>query len=331
MGINIRVMASRQLAKAHNLAVSEHYIVGFCSSKVVVLTKDFKPLKVISGLKHADGGIISPDEKYLLIFTTSTKALLYSLETFEKISEARNKGIVESFSVGCGCWTLDGDAFYFHGRKDCNSILRKVQIVNGICQKPQKTPIEDGEYLISGITAVPSLGKYLLLGFHRKEMKSYIIWMNDDGYDRYPLEYEDNLIFGFDYDEITGNIFVCGMGDFCCDRFGRRTKGIDVKTIENNLLVLPSKKSKEILMTKALKIINRETFFDSVCKTMLSNDGKYMYVATLSGFYVYDIDTMTEGARVEYAFGMRNIVRLRDDLVAVVGTYEIEFFKIEIA
>ena len=328
----------KHFVHAQNIHLSPSYLVGCTGKRAVVLDREYELVQNIDGLDYVYEVDFTRDEQEILLISTGNKFYIADLKTGNK-QRVTVKTPYNDNLEGRGCWSHDG--------KSVLMLVTNSKNLQGALRIYQKDDLAKYEDLLAG--------QYQLLRIHRLgDGKTYlIIGRNDDGnrfiyYDgsdftHYPLaDTEDQIVFNSEVDPQTGVVTIYSIE--ACYRYTPEGKLIQT-------ILHPSAKDEEVPLsievspavmeipgiTEALNQLfdelgvedmNSAGSEDMVHKYGRSACGRYLCMASESGFYVMDAETSEILAEVPEEYGVRNFEWVADDVVALATWGGVKLYRL---
>ncbi len=306
--------------KAKNLIVTSKYYIALSGQRVTFMNHSFETVKVLEKFSYAYNGYVSPDEKYLLLVPTNSKHFyLISLETFETIARVQIKNGMETFE-GRGCWSLDGRHMIVLVQHP-NTFAFEVRFYD--VNEPMFYTIADipaTKFFMADIIRVPEHNAYYILAKPRQydrtnlpPLDNVLLKYGEDGYKVVVIEGQNDVPISFDYNPKTDRFTVCtSRCTFTCASDGKNVSVID--TGHENY-------SEPTLFSPVTYIVKH---------IVASKNGKYVFMASTSGFDIFDKKTGKVLLFKEYEFGATHITEIEENLIAVAFFHgSMRLFKIE--
>jgi len=282
----------KEFRYAKNVTVSSKHIILYRGTSVVIYDRQFIYQKKITNLKYVYKGYVSPDEKILLLVSSTNRVYIVSLENFTLLNTYTVAKPYNYNLEGLACWYTE------------NSFLLPVQnsithlsAVRKICYKPNIV-FEDflsDKFWIVYVTFVECNNQYLFIGLDRNNNCWNLIWMNKQNkFIIHKVLGFNEAIFDIQIICNTENIVLTGESKMhCCDFDGN-----------------PSMLS-QVVPVNFLKKFGFPCFFK-----LSQKNTDFAYVGTLDALIVWSLSKRSAIKICSIEFGARNIEEL-DDLLLV--------------
>lgn len=300
--------------KAKKLLLTKKYYIALSGQRVTFMNHSFEIVKVLEKFTHSYNGSISPDGKYLLVISNSPMFYLISLETLELIDKVRIKGGVETIE-GRGCWSPDGQHIVIPLKEE-KYWTYSVRLYN--VNKP-KSYTDIGfparAFHIYDIASVVEHNAYYLLVKNRRDgwtdlpsTAMCLIKYIENRREIIEIKDQREIPFSFEYNRHTDRFTVCTLKKpFTCSPDGGDASVIDVDG--------------ETVVAGFPYIVKQVT---------VSKNGKWVFMASTSGFDIFDKKTGEVLLYKEYEFGATHITEIEENLIAVAFCHgSMRLFKIE--
>ncbi len=302
------------LKKAKNILITKEYYIALSGQRVTFMNHSFEIVKVLEKFTHSYNGSVSPDGKYLLVVSNSPIFYLISLETLDLIEKVRIKGGVETIE-GRGCWSPDGQRIVIPLKEE-NFWTYTVRHYN-VHEPTSYTDIEfpARAFHIYDIASVPEHNAYYLLVKNRKDgwtdlpsTAMCLIKFIENSCEVIEIKDQREIPFSFEYNIKTDRFTVCTLKKpFTCS-----PDGFDVSVID----------------------IDGETVLAGfpyfVKHIAASKNGKWVFMASTSGFDIFDKKTGEVLLYKEYEYGATHITEIEENLIAVAFYHgSMRLFRIE--
>lgn len=333
------------LSHAKGMTMSDNFIVFCTGRKALIYNRNMELMHEFKDLDYVYKAYVSPDEEKLLLVSNGNHFYVASLIDFI-ISRyvVRGKTILME---GLGCWSFDSKFFYLLPTEDAgNTMFRRYSASDP--KSYISIDICNGKYWFIKMMQIKDIDKYLLIGDDREKFFAdrddcwNIVLYDGDRCEEYPVvEMCDEGIWGVDYNSETKRLTIYGMHGTVinCDIYGKNVSHIE----------FPEKEQLSGSFSDAFKSIDiaddeiyarikelsnmfgfeNMTVDDSINKIVLSNNKKYMYIATRFYLYVINQSDMRIAARKEIEYGVRDILELSDNCIAVAGISNVQVFEIK--
>lgn len=332
------------LRYAKEFCFSEKYSV-FCTGRsAFICDKALKLLGKIENLSYVYHAFVSPDEKTLLLVSTSNIFYLVDLNDFS-VKKHTVRGKYNNNLEGMGCWSLNGKSLYFCvcNGKTLNSALRCYDLGDNMSYKD----LLEEKYWLVCIKPVKEINKYLLIGLDRnKSMLDRIdrwnlIWFDGVSFEEYPIwdvDVSDDCVSSAEYEAATNTVIIYGhTKTFRCDLYGKIVEDLSLSKPEpitasfsNVLSNLDIESNQLDALRKLSGLFGMENISldDSIYKVCLSLDGKKYYVGTHLGISVIDAETKSVLAKKKIDYGVQNITEISPNVIVVSTWGGVKVFEI---
>lgn len=323
--------------RAKNLCVSQSYIIGCTGQRATIMDKQLNLIHTIEGLEYVYSADVSPDETKLLLISNGNRFYIVDLRTFEKtritVRSPYNRNL-----EGRGCWSFDGKSVWICVvRSTGNSTLRRY-CLQDFSKYEDYLP---DKYCLDSIARIGMSGTYFLIGYNRKENnRRYFIYFDGASFREFPLEASVDMVAPTaTVDPEKGVVTVASLS--VCRQFtldGKTiktishpvphdkklcTSGVFMHLFDGN--VEKQNRLKEISASLGMENI---TAPDYITKHQSSLCGRYLYLASQSGFYLLNADTGDVLATVPERFGVQNFEELAPGLIAIATWSGVKVFKL---
>lgn len=308
------------IKKAKKLLISKEYYIALSGQRVTFMDHSFNIIKVLEKFSYAYDGYVSPDEKYLLLVPTNSKHFyLISLETLDVIKRVQIKNGMET-REGRGCWSLDGRYMLLLVQHP-NTFAFEVRFYD--VNDPTFYTIADipaTKFFMADIMRVPEHNAYYILAKPRQfdcmnipPLDNVLLKCVEDGYEVVTIDGHNEVPISLDYNPKTDRFTVCTTRcTFTCASDGKNVSVID--TGHENY-------SEPTLFSPVTYIVKH---------IVVSKNGKYIFMASTSGFDIFDKKTGEVLLFKEYVFGATRITELEENLIAVALFHgSMRIFRIE--
>ncbi len=308
------------IKKAKKLLITKEYYIALSGQRVTFMDHSFNIIKVLEKFSYAYDGYVSPDEKYLLLVPTNSKHFyLISLETLDVIKRVQIKNGMETHE-GRGCWSLDGRYMTLLVRNP-HTFAAEVRLYD--VNNPSFYTIADISatgFHMWNILTVPEHNAYYILATSRRnewtnspDPNIVLIKCTDAGQDVIEIEGQTELPYYLEHNPKTDRFTVCTLKNiFTCAADGKNVSVIDTGN-ENFFGATPF-----ALIPYVVKHI------------VASKNGKWVFMASTSGFDIFDKKTGEVLLYKEYEFGATRITEIEENLIAVAFYHgSMRLFRIE--
>ena len=328
----------KPLERAKNFSVSPSYIVGCTGQKAVILDRQGTLLHTVEKLRYVYSARISPDETKLLLISNENRFYIVDMRSFA-VRGVTVKVPWNQNLEGRGCWTFDGNGVLIpvSRRTDAlNSTLRRYCVED----LSQYQDFLADKYVLNNIFPLKSLESYLLIGYDRqRDGRNYFIRFDGRQYREFPLDVRGSMaILGAAMDEKNGTVTVAYVGG--CSQFTLEGEKIGEmfhpepkdKTFSfagsfSHLLAEEESRQRLKELSTSLHLENISAR-DYINKYALSSCGKYIHLASQSGFYLLDAATGKILAAVPETYGVQNFEELSSDTIAVATWSGVKLYRL---
>lgn len=337
--MKLKRVKCKPLERAKNLCVSQSYIVGCTGQKAAIMDKQLNLIHTVEGLEYVYSADISPDETKLLLISNSNKFYIVDLHTFEK-TRITVKTPYNHNLEGRGCWSFDGKSVWIVVQRSTgyiNSTLRRYCV-------DDFNKYEDllaDKYYLNGISRIDTNNTYFLTGYNRQENnRTYFIYFDGTAFREFPLETSVNMIaptatVDMEIGVVTLSSIV-GCRQFTLDgktvnaisHPSPKDKTLHASDVFMHLFDGDAKKQnrlKEISASLGLENISAP---DYITKRDTSSCGKYIYLASESGFYLINEKTGDILASVPEEYGVQNFEELAPGFIATATWTGVKLYKL---
>ena len=308
------------IKKAKNIIITSKYYIALSGQRVTFMNHSFEIVKILEKFSYAYNGYVSPDEKYLLLVPTNSKHFyLISLETLEIIERVQIKNRFVT-NEGCGCWSPDGRYMILLTRNPY-TFASEVRLYD--VNDPTFYTVADISatgFHMWNILTVPEHNAYYILATSRKhewtnlpESNIILIKCTDSGQEIIEIEGRKELPYSLEHNPKTDRFTVCTLSNvFTCTSDGKNVSVVDTGN-ENYFGQTPF-----ALIPYTVKHI------------AASKNGKWVFLASTSGFDIFDKKTGEVLLYKEYEFGATRITEIEENLIAVAFYHgSMRLFRIE--
>ena len=328
----------KHFVHAQNIHLSPSYLVGCTGKRAVILDRAYELVQNIDGLDYVYEADFTQNEQEILLISTGNKFYVADMKTGNK-QRVTVKAPYNGDLEGRGCWSHDDQSVLMlvGNSKNMRSALR-------IYQKNDLTKYEDflaGQYQLYGIHRLEDGKTYLIIG--GDDDGNHFIYYDGAEFTSYLLaDTEDQIVFNSEVDPQTGVVTIYSIE--ACYRYtpdGKLIKTIphpSAKDEENPLSIAVSPAVAEIPgITEALNKLfdelgvedmNSVESGDMVHKYGQSECGRYLCMASESGFYVMDAETSEILAEVPEEYGVQNFEWVADDVVALATWDGVKLYRL---
>jgi len=329
----------KPLGRAKDIHISKSYIIGCTGQKAIIMDKQLNLIHTVEGLEYVYSTEVSPDETKLLLISTGNKFYIVDLHTFEK-TRITVKSPYNHNLEGMGCWSFDG-----------NSVLIPVQRGTGFINSTLRcycvhdfSKYEDylaDKYYLNGISKVPGNNTYFLTGYNRKENnRTYLIYFDGTAFREFPLESSVNLISPTATIDMNKGVVtilsIAGCQEYTLEGKAIKTishpapkeKTLHASDVFMHLFDGDAEKQKKLLEMSASLGLENVSAPDYITKHELSSCGRYIYLASESGFYLLNASTGDVLATVPEKYGVQNFEELDPGLIAIATWNGVKLYKL---
>ena len=329
----------KPLERAKNLCVSQSYIVGCTGQKAAIMDKQLNLIHTVEGLEYVYSAEVSPDETKLLLISNGNKFYIVDMHTFEK-TRLTIKAPYNHNLEGRGCWSCDGKFVWIPVQRSTdyiNSTLRRYCV-------DDFSKYEDhlaDKYYLNGISRIDSNNSYFLTGYNRQENnRPYFIYFDGTDFLELPLETSVNMIVPTATVDTEKGVVtlssIGGCGQFTLDgktvneisHPSSKDKTLCASDVFMNLFDGDAEKQnrlKEISASLGLENISAP---DYITKYETSSCGKYIYLASESGFYLINERTGDILASLPEEYGVQNFEELAPGFIAIATWAGVKLYKL---
>ncbi len=308
------------IKKAKNILITQKYYIALSGQRVTFMNHSFETVKILEKFSYAYNGYVSPDEKYLLLIPTNSKHFyLVSLETLEIVEriQLKNKMITQE---GCGCWSPDGRYMILIVRNP-DTTAYEVRLYD--LNNPTFYTIADltaTGFHMWNILTVPEHNAYYVLATSRRnewtnspDKSIALIKCTDGGHEIIEIEEQNQLPYFLEHNPRTDRFTVYTFDNvFTCGSDGKNVSVIDTGH-ENFFGLTPF-----------------ALFPYTVKHIVASKNGKWVFMASTSGFDIFDKKTGEVILYKEYEYGATRIVEIEENLIAIAFYHgSMRLFRIE--
>ena len=328
----------KPLERAKNLCVSQSYIIGCTGQKAAIMDKQLNLIHTVEGVEYVYSADVSPDETKLLLISNSNKFYVVDMHTFEK-TRITVKAPYNRNLEGRGCWSFDGESVWIpvqRGIGYINSTLRRY-CVNDF--NTYEDHLAD-KYHLNGISRIDANNTYFLTGYNRRENnRNYFIYFDGIAFREIPLATSVNMIAPAATIDIEKGVVtlssIAGCRQFTLE--GKAIKTISHPKPEDktnhasdvfmHLFDGDAEKQKHLKEISASLGLENISAPDYITKYQLSSCGKYIYMASGSGFYLIDESVGYMLASVPEEYGVQNFEELAPGLIAIATWSGVKLYR----
>lgn len=267
--------------KCKNFIIENGYFIGLSGQQAVCYDSEFKLVSSVDKLRYVYHGEISPDGKKILLASTENRFSIHKLPDLELICKATVKSPYNGNLEGNACWSFDNKKILLCALNDetINSSLKIFDVCNG---KFEGDLLKE-KYWLMHIIRIEAKKRYLMVGFNRKDLKTYLIWFDGIDFSEFCLEGCNDIVSKVRYNELNDCIDVLSNNSLTrYDCNGKKLKFISFYLSEKDEL-------------------------DSIMDVCISNDKSVAYIATLNGISVLDIKSNKVIDKLEIEYGVNKI------------------------
>ena len=328
----------KHFVHAQNIHLSPSYLVGCTGKRAVILDRAYELVQNIDGLDYVYEADFTQNEQEILLISTGNKFYVADMKTGNK-QRVTVKAPYNGDLEGRGCWSHDDQSVLMlvGNSKNMRSALR-------IYQKNDLTKYEDflaGQYQLYGIHRLEDGKTYLIIA--GDDEGNHFIYYDGAEFTPYPLsDTEDQIVFNSEVDPQTGVVTIYSIE--ACYRYtpdGKLIKTIPHPSAKDEEIPLSIEVSPAVMeipgITEALNQLfdelgvedmNSAGSEDMVHKYGRSDCGRYLCMASESGFYVMDAETSEILAEVSEEYGVRNFEWVADDVVALATWGGVKLYRL---
>lgn len=318
----------KPLERAKNLCVSQSYIIGCTGQKAAIMDKQLNLIHTVEGLEYVYSAEVSPDETKLLLISNGNRFYIVDLHTFEK-TRITVKSPYNHNLEGLGCWSFDGGSVWIPVQRSIgyvNSTLRRYCVDDF---NKYEDHLAD-KYYLSSISKIDSNNTYFLTGYNRQENnRNYFIYSDGATFREVPLEISVNMIAPTATVNMEKGVVtlasIAGCRQFTLEGKSLNTishpspkdKTLHTSEVFAHLFDGDTEKQNRLKEVSAALGLENISATDYITKYALSSCGKYIYIASESGFYLTDEKTGDVLASVPEEYGVQNFEELAPGLIAI--------------
>ena len=294
-------------AKTKDITVTKKYMLLSSGRSVFIFNKKFELLKKIEKLFYVYNTYVSPDERYALLVSTGNCFYVLSLDTFEITKTTPRRPYTRNLE-GHGCWTFDGESFFVfvHKRESnptdsasCNLYTLRRYDLNG-----NYKDFFNDEYWLLYINPVTELKKYLIIGRKNEEKledaRWYFIWYDGEHFEKYLVEDYNDIVHYVDYDFENEILTLYGIYNISTYTFkGKKVSPAEVQGI-----------------------------FTRIDKVITSSKWNLQFTASFDGFLIEGINGNTFRREIPVDYGVQNVVKVSEDIIAISTWGGVRFFEL---
>ncbi len=335
--MKLKQIKCQHFARAKTVFVFPSYIVACTGQKAVLLDRQYNLIHAFENLDYVYSADISPDESKLLLVSNGNKFYIADLSTFE-VKRHTVRAPMNYNIQGCGCWSFDSQFVYICVASSNSTICSTLRRFNA-SDLTDYTDFIPGKYLFQHILRLEENKNYFLMGANRQDgSRHYFIYFDGSTSLEIPLE-EDALGCYLQFDEKNGVVTIAATD--ACRQYTKLGKLI--RKFEHPAPVQKNRTFSDVFtplfagneefeekvhdITAAFGL-DRIAFKDDIKQYTVSSCGKYLYMASASGFYVLNKDGNKVLASVSEKFGATNFTELEPGLIAVANMSTVKLYKI---
>ena len=337
--MKLKRIECKLLERAKNITVSESYVIGCTGQKAVILDKQLNHVYTVDKLDYVYNAQMSPDESKLLLISNGNKFYVVDMKSFEVRRQTVRAPYNENLE-GIGCWSIDGKSILIPINKyseGVNSTLRRYAVDEF---REFKDYLSD-KYCINWISSIKIINTYFMIGYNRKENnRQYFIYFDEEKFREIPLEKSLQLIMpNAHIDMIKEQITVTSIDG--CFRF--TLEGEIIEKISH-----PKPKDKKVSFSdvfmhsfaenrekqKELKDLSMELGLEDILARDYINKykpslcGKYMFLASESGFHVLDANGKEILFAILEKYGVQNFEELSPNIIAIATWHGVKLYEL---
>ena len=284
-----------------NHIIDKGYLIGFTGKQSLCYDSDFNKISTFDKLKYVYNGDVSPNGENILLISNENRFSVHNFPNLELLYNISVKAPYNGNLEGKACWSFDGKKIFLCALNDetINSSLK----VFDICSRSFEVDMLKEKYWLMHISRINTKKKYLLIGFNRKDLKTYLIWFDGENFTEHCLSGFDDVVTSVKYNELYDSIDVCyerGLISYDCS--GNR--------IENKLLN-----------------VSGLDYMDFVTDMCASEDESILYIGTLKEVCVLDKETNKIIDRLTINSSVNKISEITNHKI-IVSTWDgIRFFE----
>lgn len=296
------------LRHAWDISVSPSYIIGCTGPKAVILNRQCQHIRTIDSLDHVCKAYVSPDENQVLLVSTGNRFYVADIAS----GEVRKVSIRSPFNQnleGRGCWSHDGNHICIPvvRSESMNSTLRRYRLDDLSIDAEY---LQD-EYLIQFLWPLTKKNGYFMVARDRKDGHNAFIQMQGEHIDIIPLKENTSLI----------NCYGCCLNaegteiQFGCfeEYYRYSLDGTLIEKKQNPFFCDEQPDSR---------------IHDTINKYASSPSGKYVFMATNSGFYVLEAESNQLLTHIPEEYGVHNFELLNENIIAVATLHGVMIYQI---
>ena len=324
------------------ISVFEHYVVIITGKRAIICDREFHPIHTVENLNYADKAYISPDEKNILIVSTSNHFCVVSLTDF-KVKSVTIRSPYNGNLQGCACWSYDGRSVYVNAEnpETTLSFLRRYDISD----MSYKNLLPDIHF-VQAAAPLRVAGKYYLVARDRENGEKNndgcsLIVFDGESYEEYPFcgkNIGEEVLLSWEYEEKSGTFIIYTLcSTYHCDINGNIIETVPVPKEEKLTSsfsdvfknVVPDKKGfKRLKALCELFGLDNMTTDDTINIIRNSADGKKIFVGTHYGLYVLDAETKEILYEEKISYGVQNIAEISADVIAAEKWHGVWLYEI---
>lgn len=335
--MKLQSVKCKALSRIKDIALSDSYVIGCSGKRAVILDHRLELLDTVEQLDYVYSARMSPDEQKLLLISTGNRFYLRDIAA-RQTTPVTVKAPYNHNLEGRGCWSFDGTALYIpvtHSQT-LHSALRRYA-----ADAPNQ--YEDflaGEYQLIDIQRLDRRQIYVLIGKRMSDRNVCFIYYDGSTFTAYPLaDTGTTVVFSSYPDESTGNITLFTSRGYCT-----YTAEGTLLQVHGHPYAVPTEVSfSEVFETHfgadspEMEHIRRiceagglehVPVPDRIQQIEPSPDGRYIYLASQSGFYLMDAGSRALLARVPEEYGVQKITQLAPDLLALTTWHGVRLYRI---
>lgn len=271
--------------------IDSSYFVGFTGKQAFCYDSNFEFLGTVDKLRYVYNGDISPDAEKIILISNENKFSIHKLPDLELIYKVTVKSPYNGNLEGNACWSFDSKQILLCALNE-ETLNSSLKIFDFETRSFTEDYLKEKYWLIK-ILRVIEKGKYLLVGFNRKDLKTYIIWFDGKDFSEYLLSGFNDVVTSVKYNSVYDSVDICS---------------------ENTILrydclgnTLPSN----------LSDLQKYSISETVLDVCFSKNLDIAYIGTLNGIYILDMkaNQIIESFQVDY--GVHKITEISHNKIIV--------------
>lgn len=329
----------KPLERAKNLCVSQSFIIGCTGKKAAIMDKQLNLIHTVEGLEYVYSAEVSPDETKLLLISNGDTFYVVDMQTFEK-TRLTIKAPYNHNLEGRGCWSFDGKSVWIPVQRSTgyiSSTLRRYCVDD--FSKYEDYLAE--KYHLNGISRIDSNNTYFLTGYNRQENnRTYFIHFDGTAFREFPLETSGNIIAPTATVDMGKGVVtlssISGCRQFTLDGKTVKTishpspkdKTLHASDVFMHLVDGNAEKRNHLKEISASLGLENVSTPDYITKCETSSCGKYLYLASESGFYLINERTGDILVSVLEEYGVQNFVELAPGMIALATWTGVKLYQL---